>query len=279
MTSAILKRPISIMVSGPKAVGKSTAVAKAFSDAAFAVTNPNVLAPFCDWADGSPSEVKKLGINPDPRVSLELKEFDWMAEERLNCVTDLKDWLKKVKDSKKAGKFKYSGVVIDEISTYAKWAWPLFLADAGGRSNTFQAQDELEAHLRWLAMAPAEIGCDLICVAHTSLPKYVESKPDESDTPNIGKLKHPGGPDLGFGRFTTAVTQAFDVVVEMAFDPDEIATTESPATRVFLTQGSDDVTRGVRRFNFAPKEDAEFLQRLRARLDAARKDKKANGKD
>lgn len=252
--SDILARPVAIIVSGPKAIGKSTAVAKAFPDADFYVTNPNVLAPYCDSVPGA-----------KPRIALSLEQFDWGDETPSDVVTTLSDKLKNLKKLRDAGKGKSSAIVLDEFSTYVKWAWEIFRERGGG--DVFGSQGKCESHLNWIAAAPAHIGRDLICVAHHGLPRYV----DDDGGPNAGRLKHAGGPDFGMGRFTTAVCNSFDVVVQMTVDPNHLSTGDDVPPRVFLTQGSDDVTRGVRRWNFKPVEDETFLSRLRARLDAARK--------
>lgn len=267
---SVLQNAISAVVFGQSKVGKSTAVARAFSDYLWITTNPNVFAPYVDWCARNPADVEKLRLNPEPKIGLALEEYDWSApldaegrakrnDVRKQVISFMQQWV----GACRSGKAQSKGIVFDEFSTYASWVWPLFLQGAGGKAFTFPAQDAMADHFRWLASVPHAAGRDMICVAHSALPTY-ESK---DGAPNYGKLKHCGGPSFGFGRLTTLICQAFDVVVELAYKE---SFGGASSERIFLTQGNPEMYRGVRRFAVQPQEDLTFLSRLRSELDVAR---------
>ena len=252
---------------GQTKTGKTTEVAKAFSDYLWIVTSPTILAPYYDWFATNRAEAT-AARNRVPVATIYLPERDpadpckpfrqrqWMIDFLIQWSLDCRD-----------GKAKFPGLVIDELSTYADRVWPEFLEAAGGRKGMHRAVAEYVEHFRFFCQIPrTPWGRDLITISHKADAKY----DNDEDSPTRGKFRHPAGPKFAIGSVVRDVCQEFDGVIEAALD--------GVGDRSWITIGNDITYRGFRRFALdgVPIKDSEpfgFPSRIRKALDGAREKK------
>lgn len=250
---------------GQTKTGKTTEVAKAFSDCLWIVTSPTILAPYYDWFAANREFATGLGCRV-PVATISLPERDPNDPSRVfpqrKWMTDfLVAWSLGCRD----GTIQFPGLVIDELSTYADRVWPEFLDAAGGRKGTFKAVSEYVEHFRFMCQIPrTPWGRDLITVSHKSDAKY----DGDEDSPTRGRFKHPAGPKFAIGSVVRDVCQEFDGVVEACID--------GMGARFWRTEGDETTYRGLRRFQLdgipiKAVENLDLPLRFRKALDSARR--------
>ncbi len=239
----------SVVVYGPPGSGKSTELALAFQNALFITTARTVVRPYYSYlrekfrpaydsayraaytATNLPagdarahehSVVQALTAVASangyryPLAQVTVGEYSPTdGTTRIGNYDTLTALLARFCQACHAGTNPYSGVVVDEYSTFVARVWSEFQASSTfvrrGRFDAFAAQDGLEAFVRWVVETPRTTGRALGLLCHDAEPKY-QRNPDKL---GYGSLLYKGGPAMPFGRLREVMTAAPDAVLRI----------------------------------------------------------------
>ena len=262
----------SVVVYGPPGGGKTTEIARAFPDALFVQSAPDVLharAVQCALSGGKErlndrvtideSTVSKLGGLTILAVQTVIQEF--------------------VKDSMSA-KPTYSGLIFDEWSTLCDRVWEELKKDPwgkfqgkGGKFNVFAAMDFFKQWHREVVAVPRLTRKMIGFVSHHQPPRW----DDDENSHTRGQLKTRGGPKMpmGLGDQVAALCADVSIVVELQVIDPSAMTFVGPgspapmprAVRQFCTELSEQWFRKVR----GPVDPIEPLTDKQGLLELIRK--------
>ena len=263
--------PPSIVIYGQPGSGKSTEIAKAFSDCLWICSNETVLRPYATWCWKNPVEVMKYSLRtpdqPDPKDPTGYKHVNrpWedggMArktigeylpgtEIAINSWKDLDAIVKRYVEACKNGTCPYNGIIFDEWSTFADRIYAEMLTHYGtsGR-GMFTAIAEIKSFHKKVQSLPARTGRMMALVCHDSPLKLEENE----KSPSFGKQKYLGGPKLPIGSLIKQVTATADIVLQV-----ELIVVGQTTLRRYATEAHPKWERKFRDFSIRPNENLDL---------------------
>jgi hypothetical protein len=256
MNGDFLKVPPAILITGDTGTGKSTAVAEAFHDYKWLVSNPKQLGPIqARIAKQTEQTPEAERVSWTGSAALFVPEFDSDQSLKKHSAREpFREWINKYVSACKAGKVKYRGLVIDELSTLLDWIFQ-DVAQIHGRTGRgpFDAVAEIKEIAMRLTQLPQETGKGVVFISHWQDKKFDE----RPDVATRGEMRYPAGPTFPVGTMIRPFCREMDLVWRLV-----CRDSMSGRIRFFETQPKEDTVLKTKRFGLPPEVPLDGFRRL-----------------
>lgn len=254
----------SFIVYGHPKSGKTTMTAHVMNNAVWVVTRKENLGGFNSWLRQNPDEAAKHKLRYImPREDAEKAGLD-LAEVNTSVVqvprmlatpegklvrNDVPAFIKNIAESYvakvSAGQAKTRGIVFDELSVLARWAYEHIKEN---ERNGFEVIARIKDWVGYLCELSAVTHLPMAFICHEKDPSYHE------DGPKQGKIKYKGGPAMPVGTLIGEVCSLPDAIFQLVVRQQGVSDTK----RVLLTSPHPDYERGVRVWGLEPEMEPDL---------------------
>lgn len=201
------------------------------------VTRKTNLGGFNTWVDQNPEEAKRRGLTrvPDTHI-IPVKKMTADKDGNLvraNTMATIEMIVRKYVQKVMTGNLDASGIVFDELSVFAKWAYEEL---SENEKNGFEVIKRIKQWVGDLCEISEATELPMVFICHAKDPKFHE------DGPQRGKIQYQGGPAMPIGSMVAEVCALPDAVLHL----ETIQKPTGELVRILKTQNSPQWLRKIR---------------------------------